>query len=193
MHARTRLAPTLGFALLALLGSCTATRCATFDDLPEAGAWTPGDVVSSDGVELPVGTFRASLNATPATGSVVVLDATSSSGLQRGIELRVASIAVPLDDGVDHVRLRALHLGGRASFPVNAFVFPWDGSPQISGTFVGPGGSVFVDSRQYAAPSGQPHNWSAHVILAGAMQSLAIGGEELWIDELCIVDDDCTG
>lgn len=37
-----------------------------------------------------------------------------------------------------------------------------------------------------------PHNGIGTLTVAGPMTSLAVGGEELWIDSLCIHDDDCV-
>lgn len=195
MQTRRFLAPAhaavaLSLALAVVLVACATPRCVDFEDLVTGTRYSPGDTITSAGETLTLAAFRPSVGASTVNGEALVVEM-AGTPLTRAVELRGSELALPLNGAVDNVQVHYQHTGGRASVVLNGFPMPWTGSTNISGSNVGPGGELFVDAFQYAAPSGIPHNWIGTLTVAGPMTSLALGGEELWIDSLCIHDDDC--
>lgn len=176
----------------AALGACTSPPCADFEDLEADTELHPGDSVTTQEVTLGIEAFRPTSAAAPVEGRARVVGHTVGGSQQSGLQLTSTAISVPYGPHTDSVRVHFVRTGGRASLVLNGFVLPWSAVLGAAGVGLEPGGQFFVDAVQVPAPSGELHDWIGTLTLAGSASSFSIGGEELWIDEVCVREDDCS-
>lgn len=172
------------------MAGCRSIRCAKFDDLTVGESFQVGQTITSQGVEFPLESFRASASATPVAGNATGAQVPGTQSL--GLQLHSASLLIPRVRSFDNARMEFIRLGGAASFTLNGLVLPWNNVTGINGSGTGPGGLILVEAIPFATSSGSADNWIGTLTVAGPLDSLSVGGEELFLDEVCIRDEDCA-
>lgn len=158
------------------LGAVTP-GCVVFDPLP-LGAWGVGGTFVEGIVTMEVQQFQWGNGLWTALGFAEVETGTLAGG--SGQELEVNNVNVDFDFGgpVNAVTLNFGAYGGNLNLRLNGAHQNFQNFPAINGASIG-GVNVTVTSA--AVPGGM----QGTLELQGTIKSFAIGGQELWIDDVC--------
>lgn len=186
-----RIALVLGMALMALLlahlsiGSAAAetptlpTRCVNFQSLPGGAAMGVGTTFTDSGINMRTLSFQWD-NGAWTNGGVAVVDALNAAG-GTGLELNLNNITVAFSLGqqpASLIRLRFGEYGGNLNIKLNNDFRNFQNMQDIDGAVIG-GVAVQV-------PTGGNGNDMGTLRLSGTIHSFSIGGQEFYIDDVCI-------
>jgi hypothetical protein len=150
--------------------------CLDFEDLTLGDTHHRGDSFASSGAQLEVRAFTFTGGGTPSVGFVEVEDGRQAGG--SGLEMNVNNVLLVIDFGqsVNGLSLAFGEYGGNVNLEVNGDFANVEDFADVNGTTLG-GASVTV--RNGPEPS------LGTLTLAGTVERLAVGGQELWIDDVC--------
>lgn len=159
-------------AVAALSGNDLA--CVAFEERTAGEIFGSGATLTSDGVDLTIGDFDAGGTITSGIGRID--DSEASGGLGLDIELNNVTLGFGFPYPLDGVGLAFGDYGGT----VNLLI---DGERLIAGAIAelpaSSGSGVRIEVEQdRSLPTGS-------LSLSGAIDDFGIGGQELWIDEIC--------
>jgi hypothetical protein len=117
--------------------------------------------------------------STTRAGSVEVMPGGQAGGSDLEANLRGATLAFDFGITVTTVSLLFLDAGNTLNMEVNGDLQIFEDFLDVDGAVVG-GVSVFVDQTSIGT------NQQGKLRLSGAVTSFAVGGDELWIDEVCV-------
>jgi hypothetical protein len=157
---------------------CPGSCCVEFQSLPPAGSYIVGDEFFDTDVHFTVAPFWWS-DDTPFSGGHAFVNHQQWAG-GTGQDVNTNNVNLVVDFGGD---LRAMSLlfgeyGGNLNLRVNGDFRNFENFAEIHGTSVG-GASVSVINGL--------GNDKGRLALTDNIHSLAIGGQELWIDHICFV------
>ena len=176
----------LMLALLVLPSTARASTrvCIHFDDLVPETEYPVGSTITSAGYELQVRPFQLG-DGTLATDGLAIARNSSEAG-GSGHELQIANVNVSLDisatldvDAVDGIQVRFAELGGNVNLAINGDLRNAQQFRDFDGMTIG-GAVVSVNSS-----ANQFNNERGLLVVDGKVSSFAIGGQELFIDEMC--------
>jgi len=150
--------------------------CVDFEDLTPATVYNVGGSFADSGVTVTMGDFQWSNGSWTSAGFTRV--ETSNLAGSLGNEMQVNNITLDFDFGrdVEDMSIRFAQLGGNINLTINGDfrnefdLVDLDGQ-LIGGTLV----KVFFDGTTEKGV----------VVITGVVASLAIGGQELWVDDVC--------
>ena len=161
-----------------------ALRCATFDDLTTGTRYTVGNRFAS-ALEFEVQPFTWTSGTTTSAGYVEVSSALGAAG--SGSELLVNNanvrLLLPSPSGVSGLNVRYGEYGGNVNFAVNGDLRNVENFALLDGVVVG--------GARVSVTGGLGHD-SGEIQIVGAIASFAIGGQEFFLDDLCIVKGELT-
>ncbi len=170
-----------------LSGCCTlfpatcpppTSACVDFDDLTAGQNFTAGTAFSSRNTVVALEPFQWG-NGTWTGGNHARVDTRQYAG---GSNLDVNANNVNLhflpDCPVDRVTLRFGELGGNNNLRVNGQFSNIADLVTLNGTTLG-GVQISVTASQ------QGNNWYGTMSFDGQIRDFAIGGQELWLDDVC--------
>lgn len=151
-------------------------QCADFDDLEEGATFRVGDTFTSNGVDVSGRAFVWSNGESTEDGFARVESGGQSGG--SGMDVQVNNINLAFDFGaaLPALTLRFGEFGGNLNIEVNGDFRNFENFEDIDGETIG-GASV-----QVTAGAGEQ---TGTLTLTGEINSFAIGGQELWIDDVC--------
>ena len=159
------------------LGAVTP-GCVTFDPLPMGAAYAVGTSFVEGIVTMEVQQFQWGNGGWTGLGFAQV----ESGGLAGGSghELEVNNVNVDFDFGgpVSAVTLNYGEYGGNLNINLNGAFQNFQDFPAINGAAIG-GANVAVIANPV------PGGMQGALELQGTIKSFAIGGQELWIDDVC--------
>lgn len=161
------------YPAMAVLGP---NDCVDFEDLTPTTVYNVGGTFADSGVIVTMGDYQWT-NGTWTSAGFTSVETTGLAG-SAGNEMQVNNITLDFDFGrdVEDMTIRFAQLGGNINLTINgdfrneSDVMALDGQ-LIGGTLV----KVFFD--------GTTDN--GIVVITGVVASFAIGGQELWIDDVC--------
>ena len=147
--------------------------CLHFEDKNVGDLFDVGNAFTTGEVEIRVeqGTWSSS-------GRLRIDNRGYARGSGRDLNLGNANAHFMLPYPVTSIELVFGELGGDNKISINGTLQEPRDLVELNGTVID-GVSVFV----FAVPEG--NNWHGTVVLQGAIQDFALGGQELWIDEVC--------
>jgi hypothetical protein len=157
-------------------------NCIDFEDLSPAATYSVGDTFVADNSGL-----QAKITGEPFTwsnGDVTALGQVqvdhSNLANHVGQELAVNNILLNFDFGgnVPNTRLHFGEYGGNLNLEINGDLHNFEDFQQVNGAVIG-GTTVSV-------PVGGSGQDAGVLEIAGTIQSLKVGGQELWIDHVCV-------
>ncbi|MDH5506956.1 MAG: cadherin domain-containing protein [Anaerolineae bacterium] len=159
-----------------ILMESSTVSCVDFENLTRGTIYTVGDVFSSMGARIQVLDY-ASMGGTVISGGQAWVDSSGTAG-GTGIEIGVNNAALFIDFGrvLSGLRLHFGAFGSNYSITINGSIVDFNAFLNINGKEVA-GVTVSVTP---GGASGQ-----GILGLSGKIESFAIGGEELWIDDVC--------
>ena len=155
-------------------------KIVTFEDLAVGANYNLGDSFLSDGVTFTVVQFIWSNNNPSTGGTVNVADQQLSGGTGNDISISNVSVRPMLPAGTIKVTFNAGTYGGNMNLKINGDFLNFTDIATINGITLG-GVSITATGSQNT-----PGIWT----LEGSINSLEVGGQEYWMDNLCIETDD---
>ena len=152
--------------------------CLRFSDLTAGATYNVGDTITTSGTDIKVEQFQWGNNNWTSSGRAEV--DTRNYSLGSGKDLRPGNVNLrfmfvyPLDK----ITLKFGELGGNNNIKVNDEFKNVGDLISLNGTTIG-GAQVTVNAVQ------QGNNWYGNMILDGNIDNFSIGGQELWLDDVC--------
>jgi hypothetical protein len=156
-------------------GGPSNVACVDFEDLSAGARYNVGDSFVDSGAWVTGKTFYWRDGTAYAGGYTEVDDQNLAGG--SGNDLQVNNINLDFDFGapVAGLTLRAYDGGGNLNIEINGEFLNFDRLTELDGLDIGGVSITVIDlgNDQY------------QLVLDGLIQSFAIGGQELWIDDVC--------
>lgn len=149
--------------------------CVAFENLPLGQTYQVGDSFTDSGITVTIQPFTL-WKGGPATGHAEVEKGGAAGG--SGLELEVNNVNLDFDFGgpIDRLTLRFGEYGGNLNLDVNGDFRNFKNFQDLNGTTLG--GVVVRVTNGYGNDQGT-------LSLKGPIKSFVIGGQELWIDDVC--------
>jgi len=154
-----------------------SSDCVEFEDPPYPQSYSYGDFFADSGAIIELGEFFWLPTGSTTGGSCNVDNSQISGGT--GQDVNSNNINLDFDFGDSYVRLDLLYadLGGNVNLSVNGVLANVANITDLHGTTLG--GALIVVQP--------PLVNKGQLIVTGVISDFAIGGQELWIDHVCIV------
>jgi hypothetical protein len=159
---------------------CPQGDCVDFEDLVLDTQYNVGDSFSDSGADITVEEFYFSDGTPTTTGFAEVGNAGQAGG--SGLELQVNNVNLAFDFGqsLPGLSMDFGEFGGNLNLDVNGDFRNFDNFADLNGQSVG-GVQVVVTNGL--------GNDQGRLYLFGTVSSFTVGGQELWIDNLCPLGD----
>jgi hypothetical protein len=155
---------------------CPASNCVDFEDPLLGAQYNVGDVFFDSGVQLTAVDFFWS-NGNPAVGGYAeISNAGLAGGTGQEIQLNNISLDFAFPVPPDRLTLRFGEYGGNLNIKINNIFINFDNFADLNGLVIG-GVTVTVVNGM--------GNDEGELILEGNLQTFWVGGQELWIDDVC--------
>jgi hypothetical protein len=152
--------------------------CVTFSDQTPHTEYHVGDVITSSGTDLAVEKFQYAGGAWTSSGSAMVDTSNYSHGSGKDLNARNVNVRFRFNYPLDGITLKFGELGGNNNIEVNSDFKNVQDLISLNGTTVG-NVQVTVNATQ------QGNNWYGEMTLDGTINDFLIGGQELWLDNIC--------
>ena len=152
--------------------------CVTFDDLNPGTQYTVGNSFVSDGQLVEVEPFFFSDGTSTNSGSATVVGTNQAGGSGQEMSVSNVNLSFTLSQGRDGLSALFADFGGNVNLRVNGVLANEADLQDLNGTSVG-GVLVFVNMT--TANQGK-------IILQGIITDFAIGGQEFFLDTVCLGD-----
>lgn len=170
--------PKVTLMLSALAVTLVSGCCVRFSDLSPDATYYVGDVISTSGGDLAVERFQLAGAGWTSSGSAEVDTANHARGSGNDLNTRGVNVRFRFDYPLDGITLKFGELGGRNNIQVNSDFRNVQNLINLNGTTIG-GVQVTVNAVQEGS------NWYGRMALDGTINDFLIGGEELWLDDIC--------
>jgi hypothetical protein len=159
--------------------------CLSFSDLTVGDEFNVGDSIVTDSVGVSVEPFLYLDGSSTATGDARVDDRGYAGG--SGLDVNAGNVNLSFEFAFPGQRMYLAfgELGGNVNLRVNGDTANVGDMVDLDGTSLG-GLGVSVLASQTG------NNWFGTLSVDGAIRDFAIGGQELWIDDVCFLTGDGT-
>jgi hypothetical protein len=161
-------------ALLSLSSGC----CLKFSDLTPGTTYNVGDTITTSRTNIVVERFQWSGGAWTSNGRAGVDNRQYAQGTGNDLTTDNTNLNFQFDYPIDSVSFRFGDLGGNINIRVNGNHKNEQNFINLNGSLIG-GVQMTVDAFQ------QGNNWYGKVVLDGTINDFAVGGQELWLDDIC--------
>jgi hypothetical protein len=158
---------------LALYGCCFK-----FSDLASGSAFRVGDLINTSNKNILVEKFQYSDGRWTSTGQARVDMDSYSGGSGNEINARNVNLNFMIGYPVKTLTIKFGELGGNINITINENFDNLGDLISLNGTTLG-GVVISVNAIK------KENNWFGEMVLNGAINSFSIGGQELWIDNVC--------
>ena len=156
--------------------------CIDFEDQTDGTRFDLGATFSASGMPIGVSAMQWSNGSSSSSGSVRIDHRGYALGSGLDANLRNSLASLGWTDPVDWIALRFGELGGNVNLRVNSDFRNTADLAELNGAVIG-GSQVFVAASQSNG------NWFGDILISGPISDFAIGGQELWIDDVCFQSD----
>lgn len=173
----------LGGSLALFLGGCVCcppqvfTGCVDFEDLSVGTQYQFQDTFTDSDAVITVEAFQWA-NGTWTNGNYAQVDDRNRAG-GSGLDMQTNNVNLRFDFGmlgVNGLTMALGEYGGNANLQVNGEFRNFGNFADLNGDTVGGATATVV---------GGTGNNTGSITLNGNIQSFAVGGQELWIDDVC--------
>ncbi len=154
-----------------------AVRCTGFEDLPAAATYGVGDSFTSNGLVFETVQFVWSDGTSTSAGQAAVSNLGQAGGAGQELSFNNVNVDLDLPVAVQAIGLRFGEYGGNVNFMVNGDFRNVANPHDLDGAVVG--GATVAVVNGYGNDAGK-------LVVAGAITSFAVGGQEFFIDDLCV-------
>jgi hypothetical protein len=153
-------------------------ECHGFEGQPVSTSYNVGSSLSDEGVTFAVEPFTYGNGETTSGGTARIDDRGYGAGSGQDVNTRNVNLRPVLPHSLSAVHLRFGELGGNVNLTINGDFRNVADLSSLDGTAVG--GAVVVVSG-----AAQGANFYGIFSATGPIDSIAIGGQELWLDNVC--------
>ena len=164
--------------LSTLVVAAVSGCCVTFSDQTPQTEFNVGDVIVSSKTDIVVEKFQWTDGTWYSDGKAVVDTRNYSKGSGNDLNTRNVNVRFMFDYPVDGIKLKFGELGGHNNINVNDEFRNVQDLINLNNTTIG-GVQVKVNAVQ------QGNNWYGKMALDGTISGFYIGGQELWLDDIC--------
>ena len=176
----------IALSVVAALAIVFATGCCPgngsdfidFEDLALGTEYHVGPGFTTSGVNVSVEPFQWGNNVWTSDGFAKVDSNGHAHGSGQDMNVNNVNLSFDFGDARDSVSLKLGEFGGNCNIEVNEDFVNFADFPDINGTTIGGTNVTFTTT----SPGG--HNYWGTLSIAGEISSFAIGGQELWIDDV---------
>ena len=154
--------------------------CVVFDPLALGSVYTTGAAFTEGAVVMKVGPFQWTSGTYTWNGYAEVDGGGAAGGSGQDLRLNNATVSFDFGGPVNSITCAVGEYGGNINLEVNGQLWNFDDFSKLPGTSLG---AVSVTST--VTPTTFPTGEIGSLVLAGTITSFAIGGQELWIDNVC--------
>lgn len=180
-HVRRR-TPLLLSSLLLILAFEGSCDCIQFDDVATGTRYNVGDSFSSSGTQVTVKDFQWGNGGGTSDGFAEVDSQGRSGGSKQDMHTNNANLSFDVGEGCEGLSLVFGDYGGNENIEINGDFHVFNEFSEIDGIQIGG-----VDVTVSITTSDVSKDLGT-LTLSGTINSFAIGGQELWIDDVCCRD-----
>ena len=171
-----RTATVLSIVLLAaiVLTGC----CIKFNDLSNGTEYLVGDTITSSSKSVVVEQFQRSNGTWVSTGKARVDNRGFAQGSGLDLNARESNLNFKFDYPLTKMTIKFAELGGTNNIRINGDFRNVADLINLNGTAIG-AVQVTVNATQ------QGVNWYGEIKLSGVINEFVLGGQELWVDDVC--------
>lgn len=160
-----------------LLSGCVC-NCYIFSDLAAGTTYYVGQTITTTGPHIKVEQFQAGdLNWT-SSGFAKVDNVNYAKGSGNDIQSGNVNLFFLFDYPISKITFKFGELGGNNNIKVNGDFNNVENLIGLNGVTIG-GVQIVVNATQ------QGNNWYGDMTLEGSINDFTLGGQELWIDDIC--------
>ena len=160
--------------LVAFLSGC----CLRFSDLTPEATYDVGDMITTSGTNIVVKQFQWTNGNWTSSGSAKVDTRNYAHGSGNDLNANNVNLHFQFDYPINKIAFKFGELGGNNNIKVNGDFENVQDLFSSNGTTIG-GVQATVDAYR------QGNNWYGKMILDGSISDFSIGGQELWLDDVC--------
>lgn len=173
----------LALAAACLVGCHPQATCVGFDDVAAGTTYNVGAVAATSGTTVNVEQFFWSSGTVTTNGTARIDAVNHAGGTLNAMRANNVNLRFTPGQGATRVTIRFADLGGNENLMVNGSTANIGKIVDLNNTSLG-GVQVSVNAV-LGGPGAQPNNWYGTLKLTGSVTSFSIGGQELWIDDVC--------
>ena len=152
--------------------------CVKFSNLTSGDTHSVGDTITTSQADIIVEQFQWSNGTWTTTGHAKVDDRNYGQGSGNDLNANNVNLNFQFDYPVDKITLKFGELGGNNNIRVNGGFQNVPNLVALNGNSIN-GVQITVNANQ------QGNNWYGTMELDGTINEFAIGGQELWLDDVC--------
>ena len=154
------------------------STCIGFESLNVGDTFHVGDAFDDAGVTMAVDSFQWSNGQSTSNGYAEVQNGGLAGGMSNELQVNNVNIVFKLGSPVHLMTLRFGEYGGNLNITINGDFHNFNDFSDINGAFIG--------GTQVMAINGFGNDTGALILSGGPITDFVIGGQELWIDDVCI-------
>ena len=152
--------------------------CFRYSDLTPGATYNVGDTITTSGTDIVVEQFQWASGSWTSSGSAEVDTRNYAHGSGNDLNARNVNLHFQFDYPIDKIMFKFGELGGNNNIKVNGDFKNVQDLVNLNGTTIG-GVQATVDAYQ------EGNNWYGKMTLDGGINDFSIGGQELWLDDVC--------
>jgi hypothetical protein len=164
----------LAITAIIFLSGC----CVKFSNLTPGDTYNVGDTITTSQADIIVEQFQWSNGNWTTSGSAKVDDRNYGQGSGNDLNANNVNLSFQFDYPLDKITLKFGELGGNNNIRVN-------GAFQNVPNLIDLNGNSISGVQITVSASQQGNNWYGTMELNGVIDEFAIGGQELWLDDVC--------
>ena len=172
---KTRITLIFVAALVTFISGCC---CVRFEDQSPGTRYNVGDTITTSGKDILVERFQYGDGVWTTSGTAEVDTRSYAHGSGNDLNARNVNLHFKFDYPIDKITFKFGELGGNNNIKVNGDFQNVRDLISLNGTTIA-GVQVAVDASQ------QGNNWYGKMTLEGDITDFSIGGQELWLDDVC--------
>ena len=152
--------------------------CVKFSNLTSGDTYNVGDTITTSQVNIIVEQFQWPNGTWTTSGHATVDDRNYGQGSGNDLNANNVNLNFQFDYPVDKITLKFGELGGNNNIRVNGGFQNVPNLVDLNGNSIN-GVHITVNASQ------QGNNWYGTMELHGTINEFTIGGQELWLDDVC--------
>jgi len=170
----------MGIVVAAAFSACFhgSEHCLDFEDTTAGTQVDVGGQFTTTGTSIAIEPFQWANGIWTSNGSVRIDNRNYALGSGNDVNTRNATLSPAFPYPVEWIWFRFGELGGNNNIRINSTFANVPDLAELNGTTLG-GAQILVTATQTG------NNWFGAMLILGPVDDFAIGGQELWLDNLC--------
>ena len=152
--------------------------CIKFTNQTAGSDFNVGTIISSCDTDIMVEQFQWGNGTWTSSGTARVDDRNYAKGSGNDINARNVNLNFLYDHPLDKITFKFAEFGGNINIKINGDFKNINDMISLNGTSVG-NVQITINANQ------DGNNWYGEAILEGVINEFVIGGQELWLDNIC--------